>query len=292
MTTTGQILSVEPMILESFSRWQFPDDLDGYLVFEDMADSGIQTITVRHAHQELELHFVVRGHAAFLIGDERVEAPAGTLVWFPPRCAHMTVEHSDDLRRWALQWRCRMVRRTLPRAGVRELLESSKYRLSRLKQADTSGLARVFAEVRSQLGEHVRLRNVAAAYALSLAYQAYLRGSVVAQASSLHPAVYKACQTLIEQVPPPDLEQLSRICAISGAHLGRLFYREVGVSITDFRNQCRLARFLQIYGDGRGQALMTAALEAGFGSYPQFHRVFRKIMGYKPARHRARLRGE
>ena len=52
-----------------------------------------------------------------------------------------------------------------------------------------------------------------------------------------------------------------------------------------------LAIFLEIYGDGRGVKMTSAALDAGFGSYPQFHRVFRERMGCAPAEHARRLRG-
>jgi transcriptional regulator GlxA family with amidase domain len=60
------------------------------------------------------------------------------------------------------------------------------------------------------------------------------------------------------------------------------------MSITEFRNRVGVERFLEIYGDGSARTLLDAALEAGFGSYPQFHRVFRNIAGYAPREHRRR----
>jgi AraC-like DNA-binding protein len=32
--------------------------------------------------------------------------------------------------------------------------------------------------------------------------------------------------------------------------------------------------------------MLDAALEAGFGSYPQFHRVFKRMMGHSPMQFR------
>jgi AraC-like DNA-binding protein len=32
--------------------------------------------------------------------------------------------------------------------------------------------------------------------------------------------------------------------------------------------------------------MLAAALEAGFGSYPQFHRIFRRVMGCSPGEYR------
>ena len=45
----------------------------------------------------------------------------------------------------------------------------------------------------------------------------------------------------------------------------------------------RLQRFLRVYGSGRRTTALAAALEAGFGSYAQFYRVFREETGRNPA---------
>ena len=55
------------------------------------------------------------------------------------------------------------------------------------------------------------------------------------------------------------------------------------MTLVDFRNRQRLQRFLRLYGRGRRVSILDAALEAGFGSYPQFHRVFKDQMGCGPA---------
>jgi AraC-like DNA-binding protein len=53
--------------------------------------------------------------------------------------------------------------------------------------------------------------------------------------------------------------------------------------ISWFRNQQRLQRFLRLYGTGRRTTALAAALEAGFGSYAQFYRVFRQQAGRSPS---------
>jgi AraC-like DNA-binding protein len=57
----------------------------------------------------------------------------------------------------------------------------------------------------------------------------------------------------------------------------------MGVSISRFRNQQRLQRFVRIYGTGRRTTALAAALEAGFGSYAQFSRVFRQEARRSPS---------
>jgi AraC-like DNA-binding protein len=70
---------------------------------------------------------------------------------------------------------------------------------------------------------------------------------------------------------------------VSAGHLARAFKREMGVSLVDYRNRKRLDRFFEIIQRmGNTSNLLDAALEAGFGSYAQFHRVYRKFLGTTP----------
>lgn len=61
----------------------------------------------------------------------------------------------------------------------------------------------------------------------------------------------------------------------------------MGISISRFRNQQRLERFLSIAGDGQHSSTLAAAHAAGFGSYAQFYRVFRDATGGSPSTARA-----
>jgi AraC-like DNA-binding protein len=60
--------------------------------------------------------------------------------------------------------------------------------------------------------------------------------------------------------------------------------------ITGSRNRVRLDRFIAMYGRGRRRTMLDSALAAGFGSYAQFHRAFRRHMACSPAQYRRRLR--
>jgi AraC-like DNA-binding protein len=85
--------------------------------------------------------------------------------------------------------------------------------------------------------------------------------------------------------------ELARRCAVSEWHQSKLFALQVGTTLLRFRNRCRLDRFFEIYADGSRSKMLDAALAAGFGSYPQFHRIFRVETGCAPAayfRHRGR----
>jgi transcriptional regulator GlxA family with amidase domain len=68
---------------------------------------------------------------------------------------------------------------------------------------------------------------------------------------------------------------------ISLSRLSRVFKAEMGMSLVEYRNRLRLDRFSVLLDRGRTN-LLEAALAAGFGSYAQFHRVFRALRHVTP----------
>jgi len=109
---------------------------------------------------------------------------------------------------------------------------------------------------------------------------------------SVHPAVERAARLLIEDEGSYSLSQLAHKAGLSPSRLSRLFKKQMGLSIVEFRNRQRMQRFFDRYKlehEARRQStLLDAALDAGFGSYPQFHRVFRQVVGCSPAEYQRR----
>lgn len=77
----------------------------------------------------------------------------------------------------------------------------------------------------------------------------------------------------LESSPSLSGAKLARKHGISLSRLARAFKHEMGMSIVEHRNRLRIQRFFRLVDSG--QRLLPAALEAGFGSYAQFHRVFK-----------------
>ena len=95
-----------------------------------------------------------------------------------------------------------------------------------------------------------------------------------------HPSLRRAVHMLARD-PSLGGEALAAELDISLSRLARLFKAELGLSLVDYRNQLRLERFTVLVESGIGN-LLQASLEAGFGSYAQFHRVFRATRGKTP----------
>jgi AraC-like DNA-binding protein len=97
---------------------------------------------------------------------------------------------------------------------------------------------------------------------------------------SQHRLVREVTQLLVRD-PSLSCESLAKGLQMSSGQLARAFKHYAQVSIVDHRNEIRLARFLGRV-DTKAGNLLEAALEAGFGSYAQFHRVFRARFGQAP----------
>jgi AraC-like DNA-binding protein len=105
-------------------------------------------------------------------------------------------------------------------------------------------------------------------------------GRVTYGPSARHPAVTAAVRMLTED---PSLRgvDIAKKLGVSLSRFARVFKSDMGLSLVDFRNQLRLERFLSLVDTG-GSNLLEAAYAAGFGSYSQFHRVFRAMRGASP----------
>ena len=98
----------------------------------------------------------------------------------------------------------------------------------------------------------------------------------------MHHIVRRAIEQLNQPDDNSDLSTLAQSIGVSTSYLSRLFLEETGVTMTRFRNNQRLRRFWESYGGQRKVTLLEAALEAGFGSYAQFYRIYREAYGEGP----------
>jgi AraC-like DNA-binding protein len=96
----------------------------------------------------------------------------------------------------------------------------------------------------------------------------------------MHPVIREVTKLLVRD-PTLSCEALAKQVSMSAGQLARTFKKHTQVSIVEHRNELRLARFLNRV-DTQASNLLGAALEAGFGSYAQFHRVFRGRFGQTP----------
>jgi AraC-like DNA-binding protein len=110
------------------------------------------------------------------------------------------------------------------------------------------------------------------------------RGSLghgAAQDESPGRRVITATVAMLAKDPAMGGKQIAAKLDLSLSRLARVFKAEMGMSLVEYRNRLRLDRFAVLLDKGRTN-LLEAALAAGFGSYAQFHRVFRALRRMTP----------
>jgi AraC-like DNA-binding protein len=238
-----------------------------------------------HRHAELEVNLVVRGTATYLLGARRYELTAGTLSWLFPAQEHILVNRSTDHELYWAVFTPRLVGRLANAPHMLPLLadDPSGQYSRHVGAAAARRLRSLFEEVRDAQTRDSALANAGLAYLLTLAWRIYLDGGELVDGMDVHPAVRSVALRLRADPGAADLAELARGVGLSPAHLSRLFKAQIGSSLSRYRNQQRLHRFLVDVGDGTRTTMLAAALSAGFGSYAQFYRVFRQEMGRSPA---------
>jgi AraC-like DNA-binding protein len=91
-----------------------------------------------------------------------------------------------------------------------------------------------------------------------------------------HPAVMLMV-ALFQSDPSQSATDISPRVGLSVSRMARLFKREMGISLVDYRNELKMKRFFRLVQNSghRRPNLLLAALSAGYRSYGHFHRMFR-----------------
>ncbi|MEY4917377.1 MAG: hypothetical protein RL616_1290 [Verrucomicrobiota bacterium] len=239
-----------------------------------------------HHHAELELNLVTQGRGLYLLANRKYQVRRGDLLWLFPAQEHVLVEQSADFEMWIGVAKPTTVRRIATDAGAKVLRlknPAGEY-CRRLPQPEFARLESLLAKI-SATHSQAGLFNAGIAYAFLAAWQSFEHAADV-PIHDVHPAVEKAARHIRDKNNTLGLTELARHAGLSAPRLSRLFKQQTGIALVDFRNRQRVEKFLALYRTGQRMTMLEAALEAGFGSYPQFHRVFKRVTGRSPAEHR------
>jgi len=242
-----------------------------------------------HHHAELEFNLVTQGRGLYLLANRKYQVRRGDLLWLFPAQEHVLIEQSPDFEMWIGVTKPNAVRRIATDAATRVLRQANpagKY-CRRLPQPALARLETLLAEI-AATRDHHGLFNAGLGYALLAAWQSFEHAADV-PVHDVHPAVEKAARHIRNQNNTLGLDELARHAGLSAARLSRLFKQQTGIALVEFRNRQRVEKFLARYGTGQRLTMLDAALDAGFGSYPQFHRVFKRVLGCSPGAYRRKL---
>lgn len=285
---------------------------DGFLF---LAESARNPPALRpHTHVELELNLVVRGAVTYVVGGRRFHFPRGTLLWLYPAQEHQLVDRTSDAQYYVAVFKPALIaracrgpgyaglKRKVPVGGVVDVLHTELapdgFELLRrtMDSIVEDGLDPDVLNREAGFGAGTDFRfehgdpdwlNAGLRHLLLLAWRQQMGRSGVARAVALHPAVRRALALLGSDQHVGELGDLASRCGVSEAYLSRIFARQVGVTLTRYRNSVRLGRYWEARGGGGGVTVTEAMYAAGFGSYAQFYKVFREAYGRGPRAIRA-----
>jgi AraC-like DNA-binding protein len=241
-----------------------------------------------HRHAELEFNLVTQGSGLYLLENRKYKIHRGDLLWLFPAQEHVLVEQSPDFEMWIGVFKSKAVSRIAVDPDTKILRQANPTGefCRRLAQRDLTWLEQLFAKI-VEAGEQSEHLNVGLDYALLAAWRHFENAADV-PVHDVHPAVERAARLIRNETVASNLAELARKSGLSAHRLSRLFKQQTGVALVDFRNRQRVERFLEIYGTGQRRTMLDAALEAGFGSYAQFHRIFKRATGRSPGMHRTK----
>jgi AraC-like DNA-binding protein len=249
-----------------------------------------------HYHDELELKIVLWGETVYNVGSQQVTLGPGTQLWLAPGQQHTLLEVSDDLAMWVTSFREDAVRNAERDAGLRVLDGQTTWGVCKLPAARLQILSKLSSDLTLEHQPaafndmaHRLLVEALGSWNCS-AHGARLVATTAGKTGALHPAVAQAVTLLRELDEDLSLGRLAQRCGLSAARLSRLFKQQMGLSLVQYRTHFRVQRFISRFGRGDGENMLAAALRAGFGSYPQFHRAFWQVTGYAPSEHLRRVR--
>jgi len=253
----------------------------------------------RHHHRELELNVIVTGEACYWFPHRELRVVAPAALWIPPRVEHELLDASRDLSMWVHSFRAPIgeeapgtpavrtsERQSLLQAALRELIDGPK-----MTGIAPEALAGVCARSRQGLlRPPLPQLNDLLSEIFALAWSAGCPPEASGLSAACHPAARHAASLLREPDVSRSMTALARSTSLSRERLSRVFAHSFGIGLVQYRNHHRIQQFIHAYGHGSDANMLRAALDVGFGSYVQFHRAFKQVVGYPPARHLERVR--
>ena len=242
-----------------------------------------------HRHVELEWNLVTAGRASYLIDERRYDLTPGSSMWLFPEQDHVLINESADYAMWIVVLKPALLERVCvagDTAEMRAARPASRFARA-LSEADTAYFAALCGQV-AGAAEPVE-HNLGLGWLAVSAWRAHGASDEATPRGDVHPAVERAARFIRDHADEADVPTIARKAGLSVSQLSRLFRRQTGLSLVEYRQRRQLERFRALFGRGRRYTMIEAALAAGFGSYSQFHRVFKAAHGFGPRELRRRV---
>ena len=235
-----------------------------------------------HSHPVVEINLVLRGTGSVMLEDRKYPLLPGHLIWLWPGQRHMPVGWSSDMLMWIVEWHHDFlgVLRKARKNDEFQPAQSNTYWCRNFGTQTLQHIQGILAAV--SVMQRPDTFNKGLHFALLAIWDEFVKAKPVETMEFLHPKLERVLAQLNDPSEEYSLEQLARDVKMSPYYLSTLFREQLGLTIPEYRNRQRLNRFFTLYRTKPEIRLLELALEAGFGSYAQFYRVFTKAVGHTP----------
>jgi AraC-like DNA-binding protein len=261
-------------------KLNFPDDLPGR-VWQTL---NPRVMPMPHCHEELELNLVMNGRGRYLVGNRQYELGPRSLLFLFPDQPHILLRSSSNFRMWIAVFRRSLLDTTVLNPANRVLLEDNPqgHFCRVISPEDQSFLGHLASRLSARHEEDAHRAGLS--FLLLESLHAFANSAVEHDYTDIHPAVENAIRIMNEGGIEEDAATLGQEAGLSRSHLSRLFHKQTGMKLVEYRNHLRLEKFFKLYSEQGADRtnMLSAAMLAGFGSYGQFFRVFREITGRAP----------
>lgn len=235
-----------------------------------------------HAHETLEINLVLRGSGHVLLENRRYPLLPGHLVWLWPGQRHMPSEWSSDMLLWIVEWQPAFLPR-LRRARRRDRPAPADPAHPFCRRLGAPVLQRLDGLLASVAAlSRADAFNRGLDFALFALWDEFLAADPVPDCAAFHPKLAAVLARLADPRQDLSLAELARRAKLSPSYLSALFQRQTGLAIPAYRSRLRLQEFFRRVHAHPEIRLLQHALDSGFGSYAQFHRVFTAVLGTPP----------
>ncbi|MCF7953935.1 MAG: AraC family transcriptional regulator [Spirochaetales bacterium] len=233
-----------------------------------------------HYHDSYEYNLIYSGYVNYYINNKRYTLHKRNSIWIPPYQKHYLIDTSDNFTMLVCFFQKSLIQSVCTEKWTKLLLDESymhELEWRRLRKEDYWAVQSFSSSLMETEGQK-DLYHAGLAWLVLLAWKYYLRGESVS-GGSIHPSVAKAIKILYSELDI-GTEELARRVGVSRSYLSRQFALEMGTNIVDWRNFIRIENYLKQKNEDLN--ILDRALDAGFGSYAQFYRVHRQVLGYPP----------
>jgi AraC-like DNA-binding protein len=241
-----------------------------------------------HHHEHLEINLVESGHAKYNVNERIYTLEPRCLVFLFPAQEHMLYDRSPDFKMWNITVRQSFLNTFCKNSFLLPLKDRDPetYFCRQLHPSAYMLYERLLLEIAEQRSAHPVMFRIGLSYLVSSIWKDFQENSTPVTHSPISPHVQKAVHLLSHPDAPEGVDTLAKRLNTSPSQISRMFKREMGISITDFRNRQKLDLFTKLLSQNPQHDLLTLAMDANFGSYTQFFRIFRREMGMTPEQFR------